>query len=114
MDSISRADRDAGPFSEFGRGNLADYEPFGDDHLVSFPQLKTPERRFSGGEARKGNHANKQDPAPEVGGERGGGQGLGRHWFEERPGLRARWMVPIKNILRAWSNNLEPADSPML
>jgi hypothetical protein len=39
---------------------------------------------------------------------------LGRHWFEERPGLRARWMVPIKNILRAWSNNLEPADSPML
>jgi hypothetical protein len=43
MDSIGRADRDAGSFSGLRRGYFSDHKPFIHDNFISFTKLKTPD-----------------------------------------------------------------------
>ncbi len=57
MESISRADRDTRKLSGLGGLNLADHGPFGDDNLVSFSQLKTPDMEVSSRKGRESQHS---------------------------------------------------------
>jgi hypothetical protein len=64
MDSIGRADRDAGSLAGLRRGYFSDHKPFIHDNFVSFTKLKTPDPKFSRERMRKCTNTCGQEPTP--------------------------------------------------